>query len=404
VLISVLCAIVLAPVALVLWLPLASEAGALLLSMRRRDRWKEKMQSEQKPGLLFLVPAHNESLMIARCVHSLGAMRRERSIPTVVVIADNCSDDTALQARAAGAQVLERQNETERGKPFALAWAMSIEDLSSYDAVVIIDADTVVDAGFSDALADFHDIRDIAIQAYNGLANEGESWLSLLAGLLVRVRYDGQYPLKERAGLNCPLTGNGMCLGVSLLKRCGFAEGTALTENWEIYARYTAAGETIRFSRGSFVGAREAPSLDQGATQRKRWQSGRLFVLRSRAREVMESRRISWHQKLDVIAELSVPGPVVHGATAILVGAILWLVGGWPSRLIALLTFASVLPLLIWGSIQFLRAPERLRLAFAMARLPLYAVWRMGIAVSAFFAGNRLGWQRSPREGAKAAL
>ncbi len=125
----------------------------------------------------------------------------------------------------------------------------------------------VVDADLADALAAAGDLRDVAVQAYFGLSNERDSWLSLLAGLLARVRYEGQYRLKALAGLNCPLTGNGMCLGVGLLARAGWA-ADALTENWELYARYTALGERIRFAPTARLHSQEARTLRQSATQR----------------------------------------------------------------------------------------------------------------------------------------
>ena len=66
-----------------------------------------------------------------------GALRR------IIVIADNCSDGTARRAADAGAEVWERTDAEQRGKGFALAWA--IERLFAEDralpAVALVDAD-----------------------------------------------------------------------------------------------------------------------------------------------------------------------------------------------------------------------------------------------------------------------
>jgi len=63
----------------------------------------------------FIVPAHNESAGIAATVKSLLGVDYPSALFDVVVVADNCSDDTATQARSAGAVVMERQNAELRG-------------------------------------------------------------------------------------------------------------------------------------------------------------------------------------------------------------------------------------------------------------------------------------------------
>src|ERR1700735_3355228 len=99
---------VLLPVALLWLLPALAEGVALWRSATRRSIRPPVAPPRQR--FLFLVPAHDESLLIERCVQSLVAMRTTRITATVVVIADNCEDDTAALARAAGATVLERRD------------------------------------------------------------------------------------------------------------------------------------------------------------------------------------------------------------------------------------------------------------------------------------------------------
>src|SRR5215468_7419304 len=53
-----------------------------------------------------IVPAHDEELVIERCIRSLQTQSYPRGRYEIVVIADNCSDDTASAAQRAGAQVL----------------------------------------------------------------------------------------------------------------------------------------------------------------------------------------------------------------------------------------------------------------------------------------------------------
>ena len=224
--------------------------------------------------ILFLIPAHDEAPLIAECVGSAIRALTGGFSGNIIVIADNCSDDTATVAREAGAKVLERHDRERRGKPHAIAWALERLDLASAEAVVIIDADSVVRPDFATALQEHAPIADKVIQTYNGSSNEFETWLTRLAGVFTRARYELEFPAKQRAGLNVPLTGNGMCIGTAVLRREGW-KAFSLAEDAELYARWTAEGIRIRYAQGARVEAREAGSLGHSSTQRARWAAGR---------------------------------------------------------------------------------------------------------------------------------
>ena len=97
---------------------------------------------------LLLIPAHNEETIIARNLASLRKIDYDRAKFETYVIADNCADTTALIARQYGAKVLVRYDETRKGKGFAIEWALKVLDIDPFDAVVIADADNIIDPGF----------------------------------------------------------------------------------------------------------------------------------------------------------------------------------------------------------------------------------------------------------------
>src|SRR5581483_6965365 len=97
--------------------------------------------------LCVVVPAHDEEVSIARCVASLTAQSYPTELYEVVVVADNCRDDTAARAGAAGATVLERHDQSARGKGHALRFGFDhvLRADPAPDAVVVVDADSVAD-------------------------------------------------------------------------------------------------------------------------------------------------------------------------------------------------------------------------------------------------------------------
>ena len=72
-----------------------------------------------RPACAVLVPAHDEESVLPATLD--GLRRQLRPDDRLVVVADNCTDRTAVVARAAAAEVVERNDTEHRGKGYALA-------------------------------------------------------------------------------------------------------------------------------------------------------------------------------------------------------------------------------------------------------------------------------------------
>ena len=349
------------------------------------------------PRLLFLVPAHDEERMIESCVRSLMAMRYPAQRFDVVVVADNCTDRTAELARARGARCLERSDRSFPGKPRALAWALTQLPIHESDAVIVIDADTVVDPGFGAALANEAPIADRAFQAYFDVRNPGDTLLTRMATVLAAANYRFAYALKRKVGLNAPLLGNGMCLGTKVLAEHGWKAFT-IAEDWELYALYSTQGVSIASLPTAHLYAQEARSLEQSSTQRRRWTAGKLTVLGRHIGGLLASRKIALAQKLDALAELTGPGPVVHLGLVVVAAALTMMLqppgAGW--LLLALATSVVRPAVYTVAGLTVQRDPLRAVLAFAF--LPLYLVWRLGAAARALRQLGDKPWVRTARD------
>ncbi len=389
----------LAPLALVWALPLLSDGWSLLKVIAGFRGRREPQGSAGGQRLLCLVPAHDEAGQIGPCVESILASERGDASLRLIVVADNCTDTTAEEATAAGAEAWMRSDPERPGKPPAIQWALDQVDMGEYDALLIVDADTVVERDFVKRLAASGRLTDRVVQAYYGLQAEERSWVSMLGGLLVRSRYEGQYQLRRLARLNSPMTGNGMCIGSGVLSRCGWADD-ALTENWEMYARYTVERERIDLVAEARLEALEPATMGESSVRRQRWQAGKWAVVRKYARPLFGVSHVGLHQRIDILAELLSPGPVAHGGVGVVVGVPVLLFA--PTTTLALLGWVmllSPLPTVAWTLHAIARHPHRGRVALAMVRLPFYLLWRVtivGRALPTYMSGV---WQRSPRPG-----
>ena len=369
-----------------------------LLSLARialGGRHQRVVAARTDPRLLFLVPAHDEELLIESCLASLGQLRYPRTRFEVVVIADNCTDQTAALAVARGARCLERTQPELRGKPHAIAWALEQLGLAEYDAVVIVDADTVVDPEFATGLAAAAPLNGKAVQGYNGVLNPEDNAITRMAAVFADAKGRFAHPLKARAGLNVPLRLGG-CIGTSVLAEHGW-NAFSIGEDWELYVLLTSSGIQIEGVDNARVYAQEARSLRQSASQRKRWTAGKLTVLWRLLPAMLRSRRLSAHQKLDLIAELSGPGPAVHlGAASFLaVGSALLGVPGAGTLIFALA--AGVFRHACYAFAALLVQPRPWRAMLAFAVLPFYAAWRLGIEIAALRMLGDKPWVRTER-------
>jgi cellulose synthase/poly-beta-1,6-N-acetylglucosamine synthase-like glycosyltransferase len=363
--------------------------------IRHRPRLPELPQIRQP--VVFLVPAHDESLLIDRCVRSLLGQEYPRSLLSVVVVADNCTDDTAARALAAGAQVLERTDQRERGKGHAIGWALHRLPLDKYAAVIIVDADTIVDPGYTNALMAFAPLDQRAMQTFDGASNEFETWLTRMAGLLTRNRYDIVLPLKTRAGLNCPMTGDGVVLGTAVLSKHPWRVAT-ITEGWEFYARLTLAGVHIDYVPRARLYAQETRAMSESGTQRQRWTAGRLAVLGLYWKKILSQRGIGALQRFDLLAELTSLGPVVRGVFGLAGAAITLMLSPPGAMVIVTLYAAAVFQQAGYSLVSLRRHPEPGPTLLAFLRLPFYAVWRVGVGLRAFLATGRGRWVRTARQ------
>jgi len=228
----------------------------------------------------IIIPAHNEELLIGGLVESINKSEYPAELVHVYVIADNCDpeDKTADIARSHGAEVRERFDSQQRGKPYALNWLISSIDLNIHDAFIIIDADTTVDRQFlSEMNKKFQQGNEI-IQGYFGVMNPDENWLTRLSILPGVLKFLLHFPAKRLFNLSCPLAGNGMCFSSEIFKKYGW-NAYSVAENWEYYIQLTLNGYRVTSAEKAIIYSQVAKNLKSGKDQRQRWQRGRIETL-----------------------------------------------------------------------------------------------------------------------------
>jgi cellulose synthase/poly-beta-1,6-N-acetylglucosamine synthase-like glycosyltransferase len=230
--------------------------------------------------IAIIIPAHNEELIIDGLCKNIKQINYSQGLYDIYFIADNCRDKTASICMENGFKVLERFDETYKGKGYAIKYAFDNVPLNQYDALLIIDADTYVDENILLELSKSLTSGDMAIQCYIKIPNRNETWFTEL--LSVSRVINGlfyHYP-KSMLGLSSYLMGSGICFSTALIKKKGWT-AFSIAEDWEYYAQLLLDGYRIAFAKNAVVYQYESRSLGQATSQRLRWSSGRWNVTKT---------------------------------------------------------------------------------------------------------------------------
>jgi cellulose synthase/poly-beta-1,6-N-acetylglucosamine synthase-like glycosyltransferase len=350
--------------------------------------------------LAVLVPAHNEAAGIEATLRGLQAQLRGGD--RLLVIADNCSDDTATVARRAGAEVVERHHATQRGKGYALDFG--VRHLAATQApsiVLIVDADCQLDPHAIDILVHHCASSGRPVQAlYEMNAPSGAGLRARVSAFAWRVRNRVRPLGWWRVGAPCQLMGTGMAFAWAQLRDAPLASGN-IVEDVQLGVDLALHGTPPLFVPQARVFSEFPAADDAAAAQRRRWEHGNLSVMLRHGPRLLGAALARADLRLAAMAvDLMVPplallvqlqlALALIGAAALLVGAgVLPLALCMAALVLLLLAIVAAWRLagrdVVGWSELVLTAP-----AYALRKLPMYL---------AFLWKRESTWVRAKREG-----
>lgn len=394
---SLLVAIVLWVVAIVVAAPMLVVAGQCVVGYFTRIAKPQASHGAARPSCAVLIPAHNEQGVIGRTLATV--VPQLQSGDRVVVVADNCSDGTADEARAAGAEVLERHDTVNRGKGFALAAGIAHLRLSPRAVVVLVDADCTVEAGSLDALvqsafATKHAVQGVFLM-YPPDARNVRNVVSAFAFLTKNL---GRPLGMHRFRLPVPLTGSGMAFPYGVIRDAKLASGD-IVEDLSLGLDLAIAGHGPTLCPSARITSYLPTSEGAMAKQRTRWEHGYLSVLLKRSPQLAVAGLKRRKPKLIAAAiDLTVPPLsllVMAGVAAFVACAVAgWWFGvfGPAAFVLAALLAMAVGLVLVWARFGRSYLPGR-----AMLSIPLYVAWKLPIYLR-FVKGREKEWVRTARD------
>ncbi|APO44763.1 glycosyltransferase family 2 protein [Paenibacillus sp. FSL H7-0942] len=242
---------------------------------------KKKKHYPATKSFAVLVAAHNEEQVIGALMENLKQLDYPEDLYDVFVICDNCTDGTAQIVREHGLNACVRTNADLRGKGYAIEWMLKYlwKLPRQYDAVVMFDADNLVDRNFLLEMNDDLNNGSRVIQGYIDTKNPEDSWITAAYG--VSYWYINRLWQLSRHNLNMAnfLGGTGMCFETNLLKEIGWG-ATSLVEDLEFTMRSVQRNVYPVFNYDAKVFDEKPLTFKASARQRLRWMQGHFTVAR----------------------------------------------------------------------------------------------------------------------------
>jgi cellulose synthase/poly-beta-1,6-N-acetylglucosamine synthase-like glycosyltransferase len=368
--------------------------AAIALPQRRLDL---------RPGhcvrrrLAVLVPAHNEG---AGILPTLADIQSQLSPgDRLLVIADNCTDDTAVVARTAGAVVVERRDMEKLGKGYALDFGLRHLSLDPPEIVIFVDADCRVEPGTIDRLALTSVATGRPVQALHIMTSPNKSLVNnQVAEFAGRVKLSLRQLGLSALRAPCMLMGTGMAIPWDVVLLADFTSGS-IVEDLRLGLELTLAGYSPIYCPSACVTS-EFPSSIKGARiQRKRWEQGHIDMILNDALRLfcLAIARRNW-RLLALTLDLTVPPlsllvMLVAGVFSVTLMAALFGV----SSVALVISTATLLLFLVAIFLAWLKCGRDVLPVSAIFLIAPYVVGKLGLYRQALAGKADAQWNRTDR-------
>ena len=245
--------------------------GAMALFTLKRRRPYPKAAPETR--FAVIVPARNESKVIANLLRALKAQRYPADKIDVYVAINHCTDDTEAIALAEGAKIIRCTDDVAcKGDVLHQAFEQLLP--MDYDAFAIFDADNLPDPAFMQAMNDALAAGERVCKGRLKAGNAFESWVSGGYGLyhaLMEWTYSRPH---SAAGFSSNLVGTAFVAHREVLEKLGGWNTVTLCEDTEFAAMSTKLGYRVAWVPEALSYDEQVAKFGVSLRQRRRWCRG----------------------------------------------------------------------------------------------------------------------------------
>ena len=339
--------------------------------------------------LAVIVPAHNEQMLAGRCVASLRASGGPEL--KILVVAHNCTDATAANAVVAGGEALIYNDSNAVGKGFALRYGFEHALANGVDAVMVVDADSVVSPNTVADIQSAFASGTRVLQCRYEMESTTERSSTRLSALAFRAFNVVRPRGRARLGLSAGIVGNGFAIHRTVLEAIPY-DAFSVVEDLEYHLHLVMAGEKVEYLDRAMISADFPESRAGEAVQRSRWEGGRIHTARVWALPLLGKIVRGQFRLFEPLCDLT-GMPMALGAFALILAVCLplnWL--RWYASLSLLIVLAHVVTA-AWVGPRFLSTLQLLALS------PLYILRKLWMIPGVIRgSSSKAAWVRTERD------
>lgn len=277
-------------IAVIMGLSCCYQAVYTLLRLRGKGR---QFTARSLCRYAVLIAARNESAVIGQLIDSIKAQKYPSELVDIYVVADNCTDNTALVAAQHGAVVYKRQNKLQVGKGYALNFLLDkiSQDHGdkAYDGFFVFDADNLLSSQYIAEMNKVFSNGYPVVTGYRNAKNYGDNWISAGYGLYFLRESEYLNRPRDFLGTSCAVSGTGFLFSAQLLEKLGGWNYFALTEDLEFTLDLLCRGEKIAYCHSAVLYDEQPTGFRQSVEQRARWMRGLMQVLGKSGGRIMRT-------------------------------------------------------------------------------------------------------------------
>ena len=225
-----------------------------------------------KTRFALLIAARNEENVIGNVIASLQAQDYPDALYDIIVIPNNCTDDTEGAARRAGAKIMHCV------APVSTKGQVLHQTLAGlagqYDAYCVFDADNVVDPQFLSRMNDAVAAGAKVAKSRQCALNPYDNWVSGSYDLYFQSINLLHSRARDRFPLSAKLIGTGFMVTDSLLEKLGGWNTVTLTEDIEFACMSALEGDRVYYVQDALTYDEQPLSFAVSMRQRRRWSAG----------------------------------------------------------------------------------------------------------------------------------
>lgn len=247
-----------------------------LFALKKTPKYEE---TEKKGKFAMIVAARNEEAVIGHLVESLQNLDYPKELYDIIVLPNNCTDNTKGVAEEAGARIYEPKRIIKSKGDVLQEFFNHIELHSGeeewrFDGYCIFDADNLVDKDFLTEMNKAYQGGAKVAQGYRDSKNPYDTVISS-SYTIYYLSYNRFYNnARANIGLSALISGCGFMISQQMIDEMGGWNTKSMTEDIEITTKTVLMGEKVKYVPKAKIYDEQPLTFEVSWKQRSRWSTG----------------------------------------------------------------------------------------------------------------------------------